>query len=171
MFQSKSKFQSTNISYCLVLLIELRLRLFSALPCSQTNDAINCIDLLFVAGISFSMPLPSFLSSWGFLTVASPPRFAPLQSSLIIVSKPNHKRHYEGQRLNASCNRVTLLHRTGCRAWRIHHLTFPSLCSSVPHCWMSKLDSECFPMRNCSRIFLSPSFGPYCMFSCTVAFC
>lgn len=26
----------------------------------------------------------------------------------------------------------------------------------MPHCWVSKLDSECFPMGNCSRIYPRP---------------
>ena len=55
---------------------------------------------------------------------------------------------------------MTVSHTTSCRAWRIHHLTFPSLYPSVPHCWISKLDSECFPMGNCRGIFFSHPLVP-----------
>lgn len=83
------------------------------------------------------------LSSAQVLALIKPHRY---QSQTWII------RHLEGQRLHASCNRVTSSHTTSWGAWRIHHLTFPSLCSSVSHCWMSKFDSKSFPMGNCSRI-------------------
>lgn len=39
---------------------------------------------------------------------------------------------------------MTSSHTTGCGAWRIHHLTFPSLCPSVSHCGMSNLTANAF---------------------------